>query len=307
MKRFDRASVTDLAQRVRELRRRHFGARGKAGFAERIGVNVAEYETYERGAIPPPDVLVRMCAVTGEDLQWLLTGVASRGTMVITGALDRHQALLARVARMISSRPERANAIEAFVELLEQGDQAAAPTELPAPPRPGELIPVFDWDALPRRREDLLEAVRGTRGAVAPAWGTRTSASATFAEPSARPVAECACAIETFGEGQGRRRLVRSAELGALAPACFGVQVVGDDAAPLILDGDVIVVSPEGEPRVGHPALCRLESGPVVGVWLGRDDDEVILGRLSDGLEQHVAAADLCWCGPVTHRVRLAA
>ncbi len=305
MKRFERASVPELADRVRELRRRHFGSRGKAAFAERLGVAAPVYETFERGTIPPPDALVRMCEVTGEDLQWLLTGVASRGTMVITGALDRHQALLARVARMIASQPERANAIEAFVELLEMGDAGRAAPELPRPA--GDPIPILAWDALPLERGALAEAVRQSRAALPPSGAVRASAPATLAEPTARPTAERACAVECAGSGAWRRELVRCGELEALPSDSFAVRVPNDDAAPLVMADDVVIVVPVDEPRVGHPALCRLESGPVVGVWLGREGGAVLLGRLCDGEERRIPDAGVRWLGAVAYRVRLAA
>jgi len=106
-----------LTERIRQLRRRHFGAGGKAEFARRLDLPLEEYERFERGRLPPGDVMLRMCELTGEDLQWLLTGVAARGTVVISGTRGRHQDFLTRLARLLDEKPTLAAPLEAFVEL----------------------------------------------------------------------------------------------------------------------------------------------------------------------------------------------
>ncbi len=137
-----------LAQRLKELRRRHFGAQGKAVFAQRLGLPEDEYARYERGVVPPGDVLVRICETTGEDLQWLLTGVASRGTVVIAEARGRHRTLLTRVANLLEQTPATAAALDAFLDLLEPAAQArrVPPAALPGPT---SLIRIFELDDLP--------------------------------------------------------------------------------------------------------------------------------------------------------------
>lgn len=140
-----------LARRIRELRRRHFGPQGKELFATRLGLSLEEYGRFEQGVVPPGEVMVRMCEATGEDLQWLLTGVAARRTMVIAGTRGRHQDLLARLARLLDERPQLAAPVEAFVDLLTQGEPAHA-EEAPALPGPSHqhLVPILEPQELPR-------------------------------------------------------------------------------------------------------------------------------------------------------------
>ena len=158
-----------LAERIRELRRRHFGTRGRAQFAERLNLPLNEYARYERGTVPPGEVLVRICDATGEDLQWLLTGTASRGTVVISGARNRHQDLLARLAQVLDTRPQLARSLESFLDLLLAGDDverdaAKALSHIPA----GGLIPVYapaQWpESLPRSRSSGRRATPGRIG-----------------------------------------------------------------------------------------------------------------------------------------------
>ena len=96
-----------LSSRLRELRRRHFGARGKPQFAARLGIPVEEYNRYERGALPGGELMVRICEVTGEDLQWLLTGREARQSLGISGARRRHRLNPIRRAATCGAQPRR--------------------------------------------------------------------------------------------------------------------------------------------------------------------------------------------------------
>ncbi len=176
-----RNTPVSFTQRLCELRRRHFGPRGKRTFAEKLNIDVAEYQQYEVGRIPDPALLVRICELTGEDLQWLLTGVAARGTVVISGSRSRHQELIARIARALEERPERAGPIEAFLDLLLQGPKPGADAErLLAGPAPAgaavrfptqRLVPIFSPAGLPDQLPDADVALSDTMIGVALAGG----------------------------------------------------------------------------------------------------------------------------------------
>ena len=59
----------------------------------------------------------------------------------------------------------------------------------------------------------------------------------------------------------------------------------------------------------GSPAVCRLDNGEGVtcGIWLEQDDERITLGRLSDGGEETVRAAEVLWSLEVLYTVRSAA
>lgn len=304
-----------LSERIRELRRRHFGPRGKAEFARRLGLAEHDYERFERGAVPPPDVLVGMCETTGEDLQWLLTGVAARGSVVITGARGRHQQLLARTARLLDEKPERAGALEAFVDLLCAEDRVNAPRERFLPPlRGADLIVWFEADELP---DELPPPVPPSDGGLWLPSPDRLRIAKPVQRvwletPGGERTAGAARALRVFtvGDENGRpRRFVRCRRLSAEIAGLFAVRVDDDTMEPMLQAGDAAVAALSAAARVGRPALCKLadEAGVRCRVWLGESGDTVQLGRLSGWEQESVPRAALRWSREVLYRLRLAA
>ncbi len=288
-----------LCSRIRQLRQRFFGRSGTGEFAARLGLSRDAYESFEGRVVPPGDVLVRMCEITGEDLQWLLTGVASRGALVITETRSRHRDLLTRLAELLDRSAHLAPAVEAFLDLLTASHAAEvgkAP-ELPSPPR-GELIPVLQPDEVPAGplgespvARPLLAADTG--GAPLEEQPRVALEPATSFEGKA--LTPAALVMRATGSGVVRE-YVRSDRL-APWPAAFAVRVGDDSMSPMFAADDVAIVEPATAPRVGCPALCRVrgESSPRCRIWLGRDADHVQLGRLAGGELEQVPAGELVW------------
>ena len=305
-----------LVARIKELRRRQFGPRGKAEFARRLGVPLEEYERYERGTVPPGDVLVRMCELTGEDLQWLLTGVAARGTVVISGTRSRHQKLLTKLAQLLDEQPERAGPVEAFVDLLIGGEQVLAESgrQLPLPPT-RDLIPIFAAGELP-----LTLPETGTGGlndsfppVLLPETAQLTERKrARLAEPAGEYNQDDFRNVEmvthTAEDGQVRQ-FVHSPEIARCVPGLFGVRLEDDTMTPMFQAGDAVLSTLGSAPQVGHPVLCRLNDDPVCRcrIWLDQDEESVHLGRLSDGELEHVVRKNVCWSLEVLYRLTPAA
>jgi hypothetical protein len=288
-----------LRDRIRQLRQRFFGRGGAGEFAARLGISLDEYQQFESRIVPPGDVLVRMCEITGEDLQWLLTGVASRGALVITETRSRHRDLLTRLAELLDRSAHLAPAVEAFLDLLAGGERAAAqPAELPSPRR-GELIPILAPDELPNGPLDDAPATRPLLPLDAEA-GTVSEQSVVALVPAttidASALSPAALVVRQPQEG-APREYVRSARLATPPPGAFAVRVGDDSMTPMFAAGDVAVVEPSAGPRVGCPALCRVrgEPAPRCRIWLGRDGDRIHLGRLAGGELEHVPAGELTW------------
>jgi transcriptional regulator with XRE-family HTH domain len=304
-----------LAQRIRELRRRHFGPRGKAEFARRLGISPQEYERYERGTVPPGEVLVRMCELTGEDLQWLLVGVSGRAAMVITGTRARHQQLLARLAQLLDEKPELAGPVEAFVDLLVRGAhlQARQRRELPGPA--GEqLVPIFEPQELPLDRPP--GAARGFNGDLALAQRDKLDESAPrqralLAEPASIYDESTFHSVElVYVErtgGAGRQYLV-ARQIASCFPGLFGVRLSDDTMNPMFRTGDIALVSACNPARPGRPALCRMSGEPPAccRIWLGQNQSEIQLGRLCDGKIERVPLVQLRWSLEVLYRLTAA-
>ncbi len=290
-----------LAHRLRELRRRHFGAQGKALFAQRLGLPEDEYARYERGVVPPGDVLVRICETTGEDLQWLLTGVASRGTVVIAEARGRHRTLLTRVANLLEQKPAAAAPLDAFLDLLDQSEHARRPRPA-ALPDPTALIRVFELDDLPPTlptdgpdgpgRFELATLPDGEP--LGPAE------SMELVEPAVQysPGTARNTTLVTVRAADGRTyRCLQDPVVTNCFGGAFGARLTDDTMRPMFDAGDCVIVSIGCAAKVGRPALCRFADQPPARcrIWLGTEGETVSLGRLADGAVEQVPRTSVLW------------
>jgi transcriptional regulator with XRE-family HTH domain len=306
-----------LSQRIRELRRRHFGPGGKSLLAAKLGISTEEYERFERGVVPAGEVLVRLCELTGEDLQWLLTGVASRGTVVISGARTRHRELLSRLAQLLDQHPQLAAPIEAFVDLLIRGVKTPL-QHAPRLPRldAGELIPILEPHELPLRLPEYDDDSDGDGALLlaAPASPARFAETvpANLHEPYAGDESGAPRPVEIVAirdDRQPSRQFVRSPELVRCFRSLFAVRVDNDEMAPMFCSGDAVIAALGCPARLGYPALCRLSAGAPVRcrIWLGQAGQSVSLGRIGDGGLENVSPAEVAWALEALYRLTPAA
>jgi transcriptional regulator with XRE-family HTH domain len=303
------AGDRNLGSRIRELRRRHFGKAGVATMAERLGIAPPELEKFERGQIPSGELLVRICEVTGEDLQWLLTGVAARGTVVISNTRARHQALLSRLARVIDERPQVAASIEALLDLLTA--RPAQPTEAPLPKLEGgsDLIPLLNPGELPASLDADANGFAITVRDPRPSR-FETPLPALVIDPSNTAEDAPSGEVEWLrsAECDAPREYLRSPRLAAAFEGLFGVCIESDDMRPMLEPGDAVLAAAGAPPRVGRLALVRTRDGTSrVRMWLGPSESGVSLGRLGDHECETLAASDVCWSLEVLFRVTRAA
>jgi transcriptional regulator with XRE-family HTH domain len=312
------SAATELGRRIAELRRRHFGAGGKEAFAARLGVPLDEYARYERGTLPSGALLVRMCELTGEDLQWLLTGVSSRGTIVISGARTRHEHLLTRLASALAENPELAAPVEAFLDLLLATPPAPASAELPSPDD-ASLIPIYDPADVPAQ----LPSAEASAGA--PADGGRPSGGRRLVLPEGAAVAQAAFLLSepasdyaaaeqrpvttlTLDAAGAAQCFLRDATLARALPGVFGVRVRDTDMTPMFVPGDVVLVVGTAGARPGRPAVLKPADGPArCRIWLGPDGADVVLGRLSDHADERLPQIAVAWSLEVLYRMAPAA
>ena len=69
----DTAAICD---RLKQVRVQVCGTRGQSLFASLLQLSPSTYNYYEKGRIPPVDVLDRASRVTGAPLLWLIRGEA---------------------------------------------------------------------------------------------------------------------------------------------------------------------------------------------------------------------------------------
>lgn len=63
-----------ICERLKQVRVQVCGARGQSHFAALLHLSPSTYNYYEKGRIPPVDVLDRAARVTGAPLLWLIRG-----------------------------------------------------------------------------------------------------------------------------------------------------------------------------------------------------------------------------------------
>jgi transcriptional regulator with XRE-family HTH domain len=63
-----------ICERLKQVRVQVCGTRGQSHFASLLMLSPSTYNYYEKGRIPPVDVLDRAARVTGAPLLWLIRG-----------------------------------------------------------------------------------------------------------------------------------------------------------------------------------------------------------------------------------------
>ena len=63
-----------ICERLKQVRVQVCGPRGQSHFAALLHLSPSTYNYYEKGRIPPVDVLDRAARVTGAPLLWLIRG-----------------------------------------------------------------------------------------------------------------------------------------------------------------------------------------------------------------------------------------
>jgi GNAT superfamily N-acetyltransferase/transcriptional regulator with XRE-family HTH domain len=105
-----------IIERVIMLRAQFAGPRGRSRFAAALGISPSTYSYYEGDRVPPIEILLKICDLTGADLHWLLTGKSGEKKF----AAGPHGALLEKHDSLLTSNPELANPVSAFIELLNE-------------------------------------------------------------------------------------------------------------------------------------------------------------------------------------------
>jgi transcriptional regulator with XRE-family HTH domain len=125
----EKIDLQGIIQRIRELREQFSGPRGRSEFARALAISPSTYNYYERDRIPPIEVLLRICEVTGADIEWLLTGQESAKKFAFAKKIARaepgeaaaagaNSVLLRKLDALLNENPDLGAAVSAFVDLL---------------------------------------------------------------------------------------------------------------------------------------------------------------------------------------------
>lgn len=284
-----------LGQRIREIRQRHFGRTGRTRFAEQLGVSTHDVERFERGQLPDGELLVRICEITGEDLQWLLTGVAARQAVVISGARQRHRDLLTRLAAVLDEQPKLAAPVEAFLDLLLAEGHPPPGSRAPLPaPQMDELLPIYGLRELPEQRAAGRQSLVPRDESLADA---SLRSELTVYEPELDGARHSLRGARLLALDADSGEWIHSGELAGYFPDGFGVRLDDASMAPMFPAGAVVLAAPEADPKAGRPALVRAREpeANACRIWLSADAESVQLARLDTGETETHAADSILW------------
>jgi len=262
-----------IIERVRLLRGRYAGNRGKSKFARALGISASTYSYYENNRLPPTEILLKICEVTGADLDWLLTGRSTEKKF----AFGRNSELLQKLDDLFTNNPDLTEAVLAFIELLSQkkgieGEFHAS--VLPSrPDRPG-WIPVLGrtaagivhfWDQtfLPEPQQAITELDELVRKHIGKEILGSVDGRVSI-DLQARPLVDGvkkqqANLIQVCGQGQEQIvEFIQCQEIHKLFPDSFALHLDGDSMSPRINDGDIVILSPSVPAAQGQIGVARV-------------------------------------------------
>ena len=311
-----------IIERVRQLRKQYAGGRGKSKFARALGISASTYSYYENNRIPPTEVLLKICEVTGTDLEWLLTGRSAEKRFP-SGA---NSGLLQKLDDLLTNSPELAGPVLAFIELLceKKGieKELHSKVQLAKPEGPG-WIPVLGrtaagmvhfWDQtfLPEPKQavtELEELVKKHIGKaiIGSVDGTVSVDLQAIALVDGLKQQQVNL-IQISGQGPEQIvEFVQCEEIHKLFPDSFALQVDGDSMSPRINDRNIVILTPSVPAAQGQICIARIANQIGVTCKLIRTTEQgVHLIPINERYETKVVAKkDLLWALAVLCHISL--
>jgi len=301
-----------IIQRIRLLRGQYAGDRGKSKFARALGISASTYNYYENNRVPPIEILLKICEVTGADLEWLLTGHRTEKRF----AFGPNSGLLQKLDNLFTNNPELTEAVLAFVELLceKKGVEREFHSKVlpPKPDRPG-WIPVLGrtaagivhfWEQTfpPEPKQAITELDELVKEHIGKAIVGSVDGTVSI-DLQALPLIDgikrqAANLIQVSGQGQEQIvEFVQCEEIHKLFPDSFALHVDGDSMSPRINDGDIVILSPSVSAAQGQIGIARVANQIGVTCKLIRTTQgDVHLIPINERYETKVVAKkDLLW------------
>ena len=282
----------ELIERIIILRKKFGGDRGKSTFARALGISASTYSYYEQNRIPPIELLLKMCEITGTDIEWLLTGK----TAAPASLAGPYSPILSHLAELFATNPETIEPIMAFVELLcEKKGLESHPNSTPPQnlsPRKN-LIPILGrtaagvvhyWNEtiatgsanIATELSELVEKHLG-KNIVSSANGT-ISVDLPRADVLANTSGRSASLIQIANgnESDSVTEFIDCPSIYETQKDCFALRIAGDSMSPRINDGDAVIASPSAPPSQGQIPVVKIVNQIGVTCKLIRFADEKI-------------------------------
>jgi len=265
----------DICRRIAQVRAELAGPRGRASFAQLLGISTSTYQNYETSRVPPAAVLLKIADLAGADLRWLLTGQTEGPAK----APPSHPVLL-RAASLLGEKPDAAEPLAAFLDILSAS--LGFPQEKAGGPPPAR--PLDERAAAPAAGEDPRIAwipVLGRSAAGVPHFwaggrqapgvrmldelidrharrcGRRARPASVSAEDQAGDTSVQIVSLSEPVEGEVAEFLA-APSVKARHGDSFALRIDGDSMAPEIRHGDLVILSPSVGAADGRAAVVQL-------------------------------------------------
>lgn len=310
----------DIIKRITEVRIGFAGERGRNKFARLLGISPSTYSYYEKSRVPPAGILVKIAQIANVDLNWLLTGQTSQPVLANTSV---NSPIIDKAQKIIRQQPKSADAICAFLNLLEEksaiGSKSqtsagikAADGRIPVLGRTAAGVP-FEWSQVLGTDSKFVETqieqlVKKHLNALI----VNSVAADITVDSQTRAVIQAlnksqANLIQTVDGDDEVVQFVDCSPIHRLFPDSFALQVDGDSMSPRINDGDIVIVSPSVAAVEGLPAVVRLNGAIGVTCKLVRRENENLhLIPINEKYETKVADKnDVLWALAVICHIKL--
>lgn len=310
-----------VIERIKSLRKQYAGDRGRSKFARALGVSPSTYNYYETNRLPPIEILLKICELTGADLNWLLLGEKATNIPAETA----QNPLLRKIEKLLNDNPDMFGAVCSFIDLLlekegiEQirrqpaGNKKESVTAAKAQPQDAGWIPVLGrtaaglvhfWDQtlLPDSKQavtELQNLVKTCTGKeiVGSVYGT-LSIDLRLQSQINELKGRQANLIQVSPEAGGQiAEFVQCRQIHLMFPDSFALQIDGDSMSPRINDGDIVILSPSVPASQGCIAVAKVANQIGVTCKLTRiADDAVHLIPINEKYQTKIVARkDLLW------------
>ncbi len=267
-----------ICDRLRNVRVRHYGERGRSMLCRELGIAPSTYSLYEVSRVPPVDLLVRVAELTGVRIEWLLQGSGE------PYPADR-----------TSHVPEAASSISAVADWIPIVGCTAAGTA-----RYWEELTSSSGGA---EADSLLEKKLADYVSRA---GNRSNTPASLSSTIGLDRAVSLVQFST-PDDHGFLEFLSASGVKSKYPRAVAWRIDGESMTPRYLDGDFVVTSLDHPAVPGHPCVARQKGQIGVNCKIYQViDGNVLLIPINESCPtQRFSASKLMWAQRVLCSVRL--
>ena len=276
-----------ICDRLREVRVRHFGERGRSKLCRELGITPSTYSLYEVSRVPPVELLVRVARLTGVSVEWILTGAGEIGQSPSAVATPPRTATSPRKSS-VATPP----VTDHWIPII--GSTAAGAA------RYWEEMPVTHGGPEADARLERKLADYGSQP------GETSSTPGDLSSTSDINRAVSLVQIST-PDDHGFIEFLSAAGVKAKYPRGVAWRIDGDSMSPRYLDGDLVITSIDHPAVAGHPCVARQKGQIGVNCKIYQEAGrEIVLIPINDrSRTQRFPANQLVWAHRVLCSVRI--